>query len=425
LSLVAHRISELLQPFNQNPESIAQGFKSIPTARLDHSPSFPSNPRINQKGGNTMIDPRMTKLAELLIGFSTAAKSGEKVLIEAIDIPTPMVTELIRVTRRHGADPLVTIKQNEVMRALIQNAGESQMDLIADVESRRMKGVDCYIGLRGNHNISELSDVPDEKMKLYQNRWWQPVHRDIRINETRWVVLRWPTQSMAQMAEMSTDAFENFYFNVCTMDYAKMSKAMQPLAQLMMKTDKVKITGPGTELSFSIKDIPAIPCDGKLNIPDGEVFTAPVKTSVNGHVQFNAATIYHGVTHSNVRLEFKDGKVVDATSTDTKHLNEVLDSDEGARYIGEFAIGFNPYITKPMKDILFDEKIAGSFHFTPGNAYEDAFNGNKSSVHWDLVCLQDPKHGGGEMYFDDNLIRKDGQFTIDELKPLNPENLKD
>ena len=208
-----------------------------------------------------------------------------------------------------------------------------------------------------------------DKQKLYESTVWEKVHRDVRITKTRWCVLRWPTPSMAQMAEMSTEAFEDFYFNVCTLDYAKMSRAMQPLKKLMEKTDRVRLKGPGeTDLSFSIKNIPAICCDGKVNIPDGEVFTAPVKTSVNGVIRFNCPTIYRGVTHNDVRLVFRDGKIIEASSSATDKLNEVLNTDAGARYVGEFAIGFNPYVTKPMKDILFDEKIAGSIHFTPGLA---------------------------------------------------------
>jgi len=208
------------------------------------------------------------------------------------------------------------------------------------------------------------------------------------------------------------------------MDYGRMAAAMRPLKKRMDAADAVRIVGPGTELNFSLKGIPAIACDGKLNIPDGEVFSAPVKNSVNGAVQYNARTVYQGVIHDNVRLEFKDGRIVDATSSNTAHLNKVFDSDEGARYVGEFAIGFNPYVTEPMLDILFDEKIAGSFHFTPGAAYDEADNGNKSDVHWDLVCLQDAAHGGGEIWFDGELIRKDGMFVVDDLKGLNPENLK-
>ena len=371
-----------------------------------------------------MIDPRMTKLAENLVHYSTALQPGDKVLIEAIDIPTEMTCELVRVARAAGADALVTLKSNRVNRALMRHGSKEQMDLIADTEALRMGRVQAYIGMRGNYNIAELSDLPDDAHKLYQDTVWKRVHLDIRVPKTRWVVLRWPHPSMAQQSNRSTESFEDFYFDVCTMDYARMSEAMKPLVKRMEAADRVRLVGPGTDLTFSVKGIHAVACDGKLNIPDGEVFTAPVRDSVNGVVQYNARTLYHGIVHDDVRLEFSEGKVVNATSTNTEHLNKVLDTDEGARYVGEFALGFNPYITEPMLDILFDEKIAGSFHFTPGNAYEETDNKNRSTIHWDLVCTQDEKHGGGEIWFDGELIRKDGLFVVDDLKPLNPENLK-
>ncbi|MCK4659087.1 MAG: aminopeptidase [Phycisphaerae bacterium] len=372
-----------------------------------------------------MIDPRMTQLADVLINYSTEVKPGEKILIEAIDVPPEITCVLVEAARKAGADPLVTIKCNRVLRSLLINSSEEQLKLIAEVEAARMKQVQAYIGLRGTLNVSELSDVPEDKMKAYQSIWWRPVHGQIRVRETRWVVLRYPSEPMAQQAKMSTAAFEDFYFNVCTMDYHKMGVAMQPLRKRMHAADQVKLVGPGTKLSFSTKGIPAIACDGKLNIPDGEVFTAPVRDSVNGVIQFNTPTIYQGVPHENIRLEFENGKITGATSNNTTHLSTVLDADEGARYVGEFALGVNPYITRPMLDILFDEKIAGSFHFTPGAAYEDeADNGNRSQIHWDMVCLQTEEAGGGEIWFDGELIRKDGLFVPDDLKPLNPENLK-
>ncbi|MCO6437715.1 MAG: aminopeptidase [Phycisphaerae bacterium] len=371
-----------------------------------------------------MTDPRMTKLAEVLIRYSTEMKPGEKILIEAIDIPHEMTCELVRVARAAGADPLVLLKSNQVNRELLMGATKSQLDQWADAEVLTMSNVQAYIGMRGSHNIAELSDLPEDSHKLYQSTVWKRVHLDIRVPKTRWVVLRWPHPAMAQQAGKSTAAFEDFYFNVCTLDYARMAEALKPLKARMESTDRVHIKGPGTDLKFSIKGIPAIGCDGKLNIPDGEVFTAPVRNSVSGTLQYNARSIYQGVIHDNVRFVFKEGKIVEATSTNTAHINKVLDSDEGARHIGEFAIGFNPFVTEPMLDILFDEKIAGSFHFTPGGAYDEADNGNKSVVHWDLVCIQTPKYGGGEIWFDDTLIRKDGQFVPEDLKGLNPENLK-
>jgi aminopeptidase len=259
-------------------------------------------------------------------------------------------------------------------------------------------------------------------MALY-SKTLRPV-LDYRVNKTRWVVLRWPTPSMAQSASMSTEAFEDLYFNVCTMDYHRMAKAMAPLQRRMKRADHVHITAPGTDLRFSIKGIGAVKCEGVRNIPDGEVFSCPVKDSVQGYITFNTPTIYSGTKFENVRLEFRDGKIIDARSNNTKRLNEVLDTDAGARYIGEFSLGFNPHILSPLCDILFDEKIAGSLHFTPGQAYEVADNGNRSAVHWDMVLIQRKEWGGGEIYFDGELIRKDGVFVPKDLKLLNPENLK-
>ncbi len=370
-----------------------------------------------------MINPQFEKLATLLINHSCSLKKGENVLIEAFDIPQEMVIATVRAARKVGGLPFVTWKNNLILKELISETTNEHMGLIGSVEKHRMKSMDAYIGLRGSLNISEMSDVKADKMAIYQSELLQKVHFQERVANTKWVVLRWPTSSMAQQANMSTEAFEKFYFDVCCLDYKKMDKAMIPLESLMTKTDKVYIKGPGTDLKFSIDGISAIRCAGERNIPDGECFTAPVKDSVEGHIQFNAETLYHGTVFNDIRLEFEKGKIVKATGSDEEKINSILDSDEGARYIGEFAIAFNPYITEPMKDILFDEKIAGSFHFTPGNAYDIADNGNRSDVHWDMVLIQRPEYGGGEIWFDDVLIRKDGEFVIPELKGLNKENL--
>ncbi|MCB9853132.1 MAG: aminopeptidase [Phycisphaerales bacterium] len=371
-----------------------------------------------------MPDPRITRLADVLINYSCAVKPEEKILIEAIDVPHFFTSECVRLAREAGGLPIVKLESNEIKRAQMMHGSRASWEFVEACENHVMKQVDCYIGARGSFNVSELSDVPGDKQALYENTVWKNVHIVSRVKHTRWVVLRWPHPSMAQMAEMSTPAFEDYYFNVCTLDYARMAKAMIPLKVRMEQTDRVRLLGPrDTDLTFSIKGIPAVPCDGKLNIPDGEVFTAPVRESINGVIQYNAPSLYRGTTHTDVRFEFKNGKIVNATSSSTQKLNEVLDADAGARYCGEFAIGFNPYCTRPMKDILFDEKIAGSIHLTPGACYDDAPNGNKSDIHWDLVLIQRPEYGGGEMYFDDTLVRKDGEFVVDDLKGLNPASL--
>jgi len=368
-----------------------------------------------------MFDPRYDQLAEVLTGFSTRLQSGEKVLIDAFDAPPEIIVSLIRKVREKGGIPLANLQSNIVNRELLRGAEESQYQLISEYEMVRMKGVSAYIAVRGTHNVTEHSDVPPERMKLAM-KLLKPV-LDQRVNKTKWVVLRWPTPSMAQMAGMSTEAFEEFFFRVCTLNYSKMEAAMKPLAALLNNTDRVRIVGQGTDLNFSIRGIPTVSCSGKHNIPDGEVFTCPVRDSVQGQIQFNAPTIYQGSAFDSIKFVFKNGRIVDATGNNPTRINEILDTDEGARFIGEFALGFNPHILEPMRDILFDEKIAGSFHFTPGQAYEEADNGNRSQVHWDLVCIQRPEYGGGEIYFDNKLVRKDGKFVLEDLKALNPENL--
>ena len=369
-----------------------------------------------------MTDPRCTKLAKLLVNYSTALKKGERILLDMIDVPDEFTVEMIRAVRAAGATPFVETRHTRVGREQLLGMTEAQAADVRDLEMFRMKKMQAYVAVRGSANATENADVPSGLMQMY-SKVIRPV-LDYRVNKTRWVVLRWPSPSMAQAAGMSTEAFENLYFDVCTMDYAKMAKAMIPLEKLMKRTDRVHIKGPGTDLTFSIKGIGAKKCEGTRNIPDGEVFSCPTKSSANGVIQFNTPTLYSGSKFENVKLELKNGKVVNATASNAKRLNEILDTDAGARFIGEFAIGFNPHIQNPMCDILFDEKIAGSLHFTPGQAYEDCGNGNKSAIHWDMVLIQRPEWGGGEIWFDGKLIRKDGLFVPKELQALNPKNLK-
>lgn len=371
-----------------------------------------------------MKDPRIDIMAKNLINYSVALKQGENLLIEVFDSGEELAAALVKEAYRVGANPFVAVKNRDLMRALFLGCTEEQIKMTAEFEAERMRNMQAYIGIRGPRNTSDWADVPGDKMNIYQKHWFKKVHSEIRVPKTKWCVMRYPNSAMAQMANMSTEKFEDFYFNVCTLDYAKMADAMTPLVEIMEKTDRVRLTGKGTDLTFSIKGLPAIKCAGEANIPDGEVYTAPVKNSVNGYITYNTPAEYQGYTYENIRLEFKDGKIVNATANDTERINEVFNTDDGARYVGEFAIGVNPYILKPMKDTLFDEKIMGSIHFTPGNSYEGCDNGNKSAIHWDLVFIQTPEYGGGEIWFDDTVIRKDGMFVLDSLKGLNPENLK-
>jgi aminopeptidase len=364
-----------------------------------------------------MTDSRITKLADVLINHSTRLQPGEHVLIETFDAPTEVVVEIVKAARRAGGHPHVALRDNRVMRALADGAGDEQLTVWADSDRHRMKQMQAYIGLRGSTNVSEMAGLPEEQLRRQATLYGKPVHFEQRVNHTRWCVLRWPTPSMAQLAKMSTEAFEDFYFDVCTLDYDRMARAVVPLVERMRKTDRVHLVGHGeTDLRFSIKDIPVIPCSGSHNIPDGECFTAPVRDSVEGVIHYNTPTIYNGVSFENVKLVFEQGRVIAAEAPGAGDaLNGILDTDDGARYVGEFAIGFNPYIKDPMKDILFDEKIAGSIHFTPGRAYEDADNGNRSEIHWDLVLIQRPEYGGGTVEFDGEIVRRDGMFVAEDL----------
>lgn len=368
-----------------------------------------------------MSDPRYDSLARVLTAHSTKLKAGENVLIDVSDTPEEFVIALIRAVRAAKAEPFVLMHSGRISRELALGVTGPQAETMAAIDLARLRKMQAYIAVRGSLNISETADVPQEKMALLSSKLRPAL--DYRINKTRWVVLRWPTASMAQQAQMSTEAFAEFFFRVCTLDYARMIPGMKALKVLMDRTDKVHIKGPGTDLRFSIKGIGSVICGGEHNIPDGEVFSCPVKDSVEGHVTYNAPTVNRGISFDNVCLEFSKGRIVKATANHTKALNEILDTDAGARFIGEFSLGFNPHILHPMRDILFDEKIAGSFHFTPGQAYEVAGNGNKSAVHWDMVCIQRKDYGGGEVWFDGKLIRKDGLFVPAALQALNPDRL--
>lgn len=370
-----------------------------------------------------MTDQRIKKLADTLVNYSCAVKPGEKVLIEMFDCEDALAEELIQAVYQAGGVPFVDVIRPKIQRAWLMNATKEQIEAQTRWDIARMGEMDAYIAFRGNDNSSELSDVPEDKMFLYQSIYSKQVHTELRVKKTKWVVLRYPNSGMAQLAEMSTRAFEDYYFDVCNLDYGKMSKAMDALLALFAKTDKVRLTGPNTDITFSVKGIGGKKCAGRMNVPDGEVYTAPVIDSANGKITFNTPSFYQGFKFENISLTLKDGVIIEATANDTSRLNKILDTDEGARRIGEFSLGVNPYILEPMCDTLFDEKITGSIHFTPGSAYSDADNGNRSAIHWDLVLIQRADKGGGEIWFDDVLIRKDGLFVIPELLCLNPENL--
>jgi len=374
-----------------------------------------------------MKDKRNEILARQLLDYSTEVKKGETLYVEIKGKETlELGKQIIRLATAKGVTPFWFYNDESLLRQFVGNASDEQFARQAELHLELMKRADAYIGLRGSDNPFDMADIKSSQMDKLNSIFYKPVHLEERVKRTRWVVLRYPNNGMAQLAETSQEAFEDFYYDVCCADYAKMSKAQDKLVALIEAADQVQIKSPGTDLTFSLKGISVVKCDGKRNIPDGEVYTAPVRDSVNGTITYNTPSLYQGNLYNNISFEFKDGKIIKATCDgDQKKLNEILDTDDGSRNVGEFAIGVNPFILHPMKDTLFDEKIAGSFHFTPGQCYDEAPNGNQSAIHWDLVLIQRPDYGGGEIYFDGKLIRKDGVFTdVSIEKEFSKENLK-
>ena len=371
-----------------------------------------------------MQDNRIDALVKVLLYHSCELKKGEKLLIEAEGVDYMLVNALVKEAYKIGAYPFVEMFDNRVRRELLLGETEELAKLKAKYASYRMEDMDAHIEIIGGENNQEFADVPEENMRVDNEFFFKPVHLNLRVNTTKWVIVRYPTQGMAQLAGMSTDAFEDFYFKVCTLNYTKLGEIEEVLRVRLEKADKVRIIAKDTDISFSIKGIGARKSFGLRNIPCGEVYSAPIKDSVNGTITYNVPSMQNGFKFENICLTFKDGKIIKATANDTEKLNAILDTDDGARYIGEFAFGVNPYITKAIGDVFFDEKMTGTIHFTPGACYNSCYNGNKSAIHWDLVQSHKKEHGGGEIYIDGELIRKDGLFIPDDLQVLNPENLK-
>ncbi|HET8945418.1 MAG TPA: aminopeptidase [Candidatus Polarisedimenticolia bacterium] len=368
-----------------------------------------------------MKDPRVDRLARLLVGHSCALKEGERVVIEAIGAPVEPVLALVREVKRRGATPLVWLKDDRVIRELAALADEADVRFQADSELAALRQAQAMISLRAVHNAHEYGEVPPGNLARVLEGYVRPVHYEHRNRHLRWVALRWPTPGQAQRAGMGTGAYEDFFFEVCLVDYARMERDMQPLLALLARTDRVRVEGPGdTDLRFSIKGIGARASAGRHNLPDGEVFTAPVRDSVEGRIAFNVRSTYYGATFSDVRLTFRRGRIVEAAADEARRLAAILDQDEGARFLGEFALGVNPAITRPVGDLLFDEKMTGSLHVAAGNAYDECDNGNRSAIHWDLILMQTADRGGGNVWFDDRLVRRDGLFVPEELQGLNP-----
>ncbi|HEX2768079.1 MAG TPA: aminopeptidase [Geobacteraceae bacterium] len=365
-----------------------------------------------------MQDPRVKELAGVLVNYSTRVKKGDVVLISASGFEAaPLVQELYTLCMERGAAYVeYEFTVPEINRHFYNKATKRQLSYFPEHKLDFMEKATVYIAISAGENSMVMAQANQANMIA-----WSKVVRPIidqRVKHTRWVITRYPTHGAAQEARMSLQEYEDYLFSACCIDWNTESKKQEKLKRLMDKADRVRIIAADTDLSFSIRGMPGIKCDGRYNIPDGEVFTAPVRDSVEGYITYNCPTLYQGKEFNSIRLEFTKGRIVKASAPGMdQFLNKVLDTDEGARYIGEFSIGVNPGITQPMRNILFDEKIFGSIHFTPGQCYDECDNGNRSAVHWDMVKIL---KGDGEIRFDDQPIQKDGRFVHKDLLALNP-----
>lgn len=367
--------------------------------------------------GETMNE--IKKLSSIIINDSLKVRRNEKVLIISdTDKPALLIKEFIKDISKNEGIPFVEILFPSIESLLLEKTTEERIKQISMIEEQKINNFDTFIYIKYTKNEFETIDIDPQILKNKGNAL-EKINQT-RVNERKWILLNYPSELDAYKAKMNTDKYFQYALEVMTVDYNQMKQDIIPLLKLMEKTDKVRILSPNTDLTFSIKDIPIIPCCGECNIPDGEIYTAPVKNSVNGIITYNVPSVYHGNMYHNIQLIFENGKIIQATSNDNDNqLNEIFDTDDGSRYVGEFSLGLNPKILHPVGNILYDEKIIGSLHFTPGSSYYNAYNGNNSAIHWDLVLIQRKEYGGGEIYFDDILIRKDGMFVLPELQHLN------
>lgn len=359
----------------------------------------------------------LEKLSSTIVNYSLKLKKNEKVLITSYNECTDLILCLIDEINKVEAIPFVRIKNDVINAKMLEITNDERIKALKKLKEEEVDNYDAFINIKYTTNDYEQMNVESDIVKKIGEATLKS--NQVRINKRKWTLLNYPSRLDAYKASMSSGDYRKFAFDVMNLNYEEMNERIKPLKELMEKTDKVRIVSPNTDITFSIKGMPVIPCVGTANIPDGEIYTAPIKESVNGKITYNVKSPYNGFTFENVSFTFKDGKIEEAKCNNQEKIEEILNTDDGSRYIGEFSLGLNPMILHPMGDILFDEKIIGSIHFTPGSAYQDAFNGNESSVHWDLVLIQRKEYGGGEIYFDDTLIRKDGLFVLPELLHLN------
>lgn len=368
-----------------------------------------------------MTDPRVEKLAEVLVTYSTAVQPGDKVLVRGGTMAEPLLKAVYAKVLQAGGHPLMRVSLPGTEELFFRYASDEQLQHVPEPLKLVIETYDVSIGIGGAENTKALSGVDPAKMVLRnqaQTELMKTYLQRSASGEFRWVGTIFPTNAYAQDAEMSLSEYEDFVYGACMPEpddpvgyWQRFSAWQQRIVDWFKGKERVHVIGPETDLHLSIAGRVFINSDGKHNMPSGEVFTGPVEDSVEGHVYFSYPAIHQGREMTGVRLWFEGGRVVKASAEKNEEfLLKTLDTDEGSRYVGEFAIGTNEGITRFTRQILFDEKIGGSFHMAVGAGYPETGSKNESAIHWDMICdLRD----GGEIWVDDELLYKNGEFVIE------------
>ena len=366
-----------------------------------------------------MTDIRIEKLAELLVDYSVAVKPCDNVSIEGDAAADPLLKAIYVKVLKAGGHPFLQVQPDGIMELFYRYASDEQLQYVSDISRIVMETYDVRIHVSGETNTKALSSVDPARMVMRSNArrgLMETMLERSASGEMRWVTTNFPTAAYAQDAEMSVAEYEDFVYGACMPDlddpvgyWQRFSARQERIIRWLEGKQRVTILAPETELTLDISGRTFINCDGHLNMPDGEIFTGPVEESVNGTVYFSYPSIYDGREVSGIRLTFRDGKVIKASAEKNEEfLLSKLDADPGARYVGEFAIGTNEGINRFTGEILFDEKINGSFHLALGAGYPESGSLNKSAIHWDMVC--DMKQG--EIRVDGELLYRNGTFQI-------------
>ena len=367
-----------------------------------------------------MADPRVEGVARILVDYSVNVQPGEFVQIRGAPQGAPLILAVYQRVLERGGHPWLLLGLDGATEVFFKHASEEQLDFVPDVARQLVEDIAANISIWTETNTKALTNVDPAKQSRVQaaRRSLRERFMERKANkELKWTATVYPTQAFAQDAEMSLREFEDFVYGAALVDepdpiaaWQVVSREQQRLIDWLADKREVRLLGPDTDLTLSIEGRSWVNCDGHENFPDGEVFTGPVEDSANGHVRFTYPACLSGREVEDVRLWFENGKVVQATAAKNEEfLLVMLDTDEGARYLGEFAFGTNPGVQRFTKNILFDEKIGGTVHMAVGTGFPETGSKNRSAIHWDMIC---DLRQGGEVWVDGLLFAKDGEFQI-------------